>query len=323
MLLAIGTPTLLFSLVVAKLDAVHRAAIYGDYLYFKQYDVPHYFAKDSARDPTGSLLVGTFFGNKQAKTRQQRLTQYQLSSISRQTLVAGRVCRYLVGSCVALAVGPLISRLVGLATRLTDQPEPTAWQVPLVLAMAALIAFFAYHTVSEIDDRFYDPARRGLGDTFLQWSWFTRGRLGCSLAGFVLAHAWAAGALLRPLLDLVLRRQVEDNALNRKRWALAGLVLFLAVMRVLMLKGRPVRMAVMMKSKDASPPPSEYISVARNHPEFDLGAEQDMAEAFLQSNPLPHEKEAMAAWRSEWQVAVSRSSQYALASSSAEEDGTS
>merc|ERR1711972_73109 len=107
-----------------------------------------------------------------------------------------------------------------------------------------------------------------------------------------------------------------------KRWAFAGLVLFfVGLMRILWIRGRPVRLAVRMKARFAQIPPSEYISVARNHPEFDLGDEQEFAEDFLRSNPLPHAEEGMAAWRLEWEAAVNSSSQYAQASSSAQEHG--
>jgi len=131
-ILALSTPFVLLIMLMTKMEAYLRSISFGDYLYMKQYDVPHHLVVESVRNPMSSMLIGTVSGRIQTATKLLRSRQ-ELIYLLKLTKFF-RVAFYLVLVCVGISSWPILVRLLSLLTIGDQHHDPSLRLVSIRIA---------------------------------------------------------------------------------------------------------------------------------------------------------------------------------------------
>jgi len=281
-LLAILTPATLYKMCVSKIDAICRAAVNGDFLYFVQYDIPHHLVAQSIADPSGSYLVATTYGSQLGECRPgMRTSQFRRLRLVYHT-VDIVLNRLLVNVCIGLAVGPVVARLMELAV---DSGHRSGTSLLLICVAMLVLAIFPALVTFTVLKKFVDFWSWRVLPIFWGWTPWVRVSILTTTVGGSIAVWLGALALIAPLPTVVLGGTVTIDANMAWRWSLAGFACF--VFGLAPLADRmtyPSRMALAMKAR-VPLPPEEYVVVISQHPEFGLAEELELAESFLPRNP--------------------------------------
>jgi len=297
LLLAIATPGLLYYKLVAKLASVFRAGAFGDYLYFMQYDVPLHFVSQSIANPTDTLLVATLSGSRLAATR-WALNLWQMRGYWHVVNCLYEIHLFVMNAWVAFTVGPLIGRLMGVVALVEDC---SGWYT-LALAVISLLLVCVMLFVIQLEAKhILDFRTCRLTELWTQWNYWTK----CGKVLFLALHVvgWACiVCIVFPFIHQRLQcKSIETDASAQVWWAIAGSVCFLFGVTPITLHFivNPAREALALKAR-VSWAPSNYKTIAKEHPEFGLDEEQQLAAAFMENDPSPNVAADIPAWRRRW-----------------------
>jgi hypothetical protein len=149
-LLSMTTPVVFVGVFVLKIFAYIRSVSYGDYLYFKQYDVPWYLAKQSPSHVEGTLVAPLVVGTDASDVTRPPLianTSLRISQIQRCLLWLAFVT---LGLPAAFTIPVLVPSLLLLLAEVLPFP----WRLCLV-APPVLVAMLTAFVVRKILGRTY------------------------------------------------------------------------------------------------------------------------------------------------------------------------
>eukprot|EP00928_Gymnodinium_smaydae_P073827 TRINITY_DN56952_c0_g1_i1.p1 TRINITY_DN56952_c0_g1~~TRINITY_DN56952_c0_g1_i1.p1 ORF type:complete len:340 (+),score=17.54 TRINITY_DN56952_c0_g1_i1:563-1582(+) len=292
-LLALATPAILYKMSFTKVDAIFRAALCGDFLYFMQYDIPYHLVAESIpKDPTSSFLIATTRGSF-ARTSSPRMSTNQLRILYKNYFWVSRwVQGILVQSCVGLTVGPVLERLIELGTR---HSHMSASHLCLIYSAAFFMVVFAIVVTFVLFSKFFDFKSWALLPIFYEWSVLARMKFPCLALGGSLVSWLAILALASPLHTVALGGSVVLSADAALQWSLSGCAGFVCgvwpVGTYLQHKGK---IAFTMKARVCWPP-TEYLYLATS-PEFGVQEEVKLPKEFLKRNLDPSSIEYQEEW---------------------------
>eukprot|EP00438_Fugacium_kawagutii_P012185 Skav205401 [mRNA] locus=scaffold1642:362375:363952:+ [translate_table: standard] len=301
-ILAIGTPCLLFVHAVKKLENVHRAPLVGDYLYYQQYDLPFRLASKSGAIDSNTCLIGTAHGYYREEWQDQ-LEIHQLRCLH---MVHQILCYVLylgvVSACVGVAIGPVTARAIELLLASKQAGSGALhvlvavlvivlWFLPTYLILRLLEAlpvdFKGWRTLPELWEYEFPVLNLLVRVAFI----------------LVLAMGlfWASLTLTTPLVEVLVHQNVTFNAGEALQLAMAGIVYFGfgVQMFVWIVYLIPTHRALFVKARMPYRP-SSYIEIGRNHPEFNLAKEVELAKLFLKENRNPENLEWVDGWQERW-----------------------
>eukprot|EP00747_Dinoflagellata_sp_TGD_P194442 gnl/TRDRNA2_/TRDRNA2_61833_c0_seq2.p1 gnl/TRDRNA2_/TRDRNA2_61833_c0~~gnl/TRDRNA2_/TRDRNA2_61833_c0_seq2.p1 ORF type:complete len:620 (-),score=85.57 gnl/TRDRNA2_/TRDRNA2_61833_c0_seq2:182-1816(-) len=130
-LIALATPFLLLVTFVGKVQMIGMSMLYGDYVYFHRYDVPHYLAKQSMLWSWQTLISPRVAGTRRAEGKavspreDMSKSDFQYFYYIQFSLWALRLV--VLNGFVALAACPFMVRAKEMLTGLLMSPE---WSTP-------------------------------------------------------------------------------------------------------------------------------------------------------------------------------------------------
>ncbi|CAL1140215.1 unnamed protein product [Cladocopium goreaui] len=301
-ILAIGTPCLLFVNAVKKLENVHRAPLVGDYLYYQQYDLPFRLALKSGAVDSNTCLIGTAHGYYHEEWQDQlAINQLRCLHTVHQIL-----CYVLflgvVSACVGVAIGPVTARAIEL---LLSSKQAGSGTLNLLLAVLVVVVwFFPTYLILRLLEALPMDFKQCRTVPELWEYEFPIFNLVVRVA-FILFLAmglpWASIILTSPLVEVLMHRHVTFNAKVALHLAFAGILYFGfgVQMFVWIVYLIPTHRALFVKARMPYRP-SSYIEIGRNHPEFNLAKEVQLAKLFLKENRNPESLEWVDGWQERW-----------------------
>lgn len=301
-ILAIGTPCLLFVNAVKKLENVHRAPLVGDYLYYQQYDLPFRLALKSGAVDSNTCLIGTAHGYYHEEWQDQlAINQLRCLHTVHQIL-----CYVLflgvVSACVGVAIGPVTARAIEL---LLSSKQAGSGTLNLLLAVLVVVVwFFPTYLILRLLEALPMDFKQCRTVPELWEYEFPIFNLVVRVA-FILFLAmglsWASIILTSPSVEVLMHRHVTFNAKVALHLAFAGILYFGfgVQMFVWIVYLIPTHRALFVKARMPYRP-SSYIEIGRNHPEFNLAKEVQLAKLFLKENRNPESLEWVDGWQERW-----------------------